>query len=125
THDTHHVIQRGFAIHHALTNLARFQRTSIEGVAALAGPHADLSVAHNKNRRNVREAHRHRGVKPMSAVVQPIAIIPSCGCDFDRQNLVEKGYVAQHAYHPLPFETAMSATKPLAHVRRLNDAKKI
>jgi hypothetical protein len=65
----------------------------------------------------MREAGRNRSVEPVSAVVQPIAIIPTCGIyDFDGPNLFAKGYVAQHINHPVAFEAAMSATKPLAHV---------
>jgi hypothetical protein len=43
----------------------------------------------------VGEAYRHRGVEPLSAVVQLVAIIPAGGLhDFDGPNIFAKSYVA-------------------------------
>jgi hypothetical protein len=52
------------------------------------------SIAYHLDRWNMREARRHRGVEPVSAVMQSIAIIAACALyDFDGPNLSAKGYV--------------------------------
>jgi hypothetical protein len=43
--------------------------------------------------------------------------------DLNRPNLYAEGYVALHAHHSVVLKAAMSATKPLAHVVRLNGGK--
>jgi hypothetical protein len=84
------------------------------------------SLARQDDPGDAQEARRHRGVEPVSAVMQAIEIRPTCAlCNLDRPNLLAKGYVAQHGYHSVAFEAAMPAAKTLAHARRFNSGKEI